>query len=154
MATAYLYLAAAIIFEVLGTITMKYSEGFTKVTPVVLTLICHGICFVALAMALKSLPIGMVYAVWAGVGTALMAFLGMMFFNEPLAFHKVAATFLIILGVIMLNVSPNSEQEKSDQQVARAVKEPASVHTLKPIPLSLPAENESQISSLAERNSG
>jgi small multidrug resistance pump len=120
MATAYLYLAAAIIFEVLGTIAMKYSEGFTKVVPIILTLICHGICFVALAVALKSLPIGMVYAVWAGVGTALMVFLGMVFFNEPWAFQKVFATFLIIMGVVILNVAPKIDQKQHEQTIANS----------------------------------
>lgn len=114
---AYAYLAAAIIFEVLGTVTMKYSEGFTKVVPIILTLVCHGICFVALAMALKSLPISMVYAIWAGVGTVMMAVVGLMIFNEPLHFQKVFATSLIILGVVMLNVGDKSEVV--DEKVAK-----------------------------------
>lgn len=109
---AYAYLAAAILFEVLGTITMKYSEGFTKVIPVILTLVCHGICFVALAVALKSLPISMVYAVWAGIGTAAMAFVGLMIFNEPLPIQKVLATSLIVLGVVILSLSPDKEQKE------------------------------------------
>ncbi|WII70823.1 multidrug efflux SMR transporter [Bdellovibrio sp. 22V] len=113
---AYVYLAAAIIFEVVGTITMKYSEGFTKVIPVILTLVCHGICFVALAVALKSLPISMVYAIWAGVGTAIMAFIGMMMFNEPLPLQKVLATTLIIVGVVMLNFA---DKEKPAEQLAK-----------------------------------
>ena len=62
---AYVYLAAAIIFEILGTISMKYAEGFTKVVPSVLIFVCYGICFVALTIALKTLPVSMVYAIWA-----------------------------------------------------------------------------------------
>ncbi|WP_157684721.1 DMT family transporter [Bdellovibrio bacteriovorus] len=111
MAMAYVYLAAAIIFEVLGTLTLKNTEGFTKVIPIILTLVCHGICFVALAAALKSLPISMVYSIWAGVGTAAMAFIGLWMFNEPLPFHKVMATTLIVIGVVMLNYTqPKTEQ--------------------------------------------
>ncbi|MEK2645287.1 DMT family transporter [Bdellovibrio sp. BCCA] len=113
---AYAYLAAAIIFEVLGTITMKYSEGFTKVVPIILTLVCHGICFVALAVALKSLPISMVYAIWAGVGTAIMALIGLMMFNEPLPLQKVLATSLIIAGVVLLNVA---DKKPAEEQVAK-----------------------------------
>ncbi|WP_373999572.1 multidrug efflux SMR transporter [Bdellovibrio bacteriovorus] len=112
MANAYLYLAAAIVFEVLGTITMKYSVGFTKVLPVILTIVCHGICFVALAVALKSLPISIVYAIWAGVGTAMMALVGLWMFNEPLPIQKVLATSLIILGVVMLNFSETKPVEQ------------------------------------------
>lgn len=113
---AYVYLAAAIIFEVFGTITMKYSEGFTKVLPSVLTVACHGICFISLTVALKYLPVSNVYAIWAGVGTALMAFLGLIIFNEPLPLQKVLATSLIILGVIMLNLG---DGEKAEEQVAK-----------------------------------
>ncbi|WP_295903557.1 DMT family transporter [uncultured Bdellovibrio sp.] len=113
---AYAYLAAAIIFEVLGTITMKYSEGFTKVVPIILTLVCHGICFVALAVALKSLPISMVYAIWAGVGTAMMALIGLMMFNEPLPLQKVLATSLIIAGVVLLNIA---DKKPAEEQVAK-----------------------------------
>nr|BFD62807.1 hypothetical protein BdHM001_14880 [Bdellovibrio sp. HM001]BFD66656.1 hypothetical protein HAGR004_16780 [Bdellovibrio sp. HAGR004] len=113
---AYVYLAAAIIFEVFGTITMKYSEGFTKVLPSVLTVACHGICFISLTVALKYLPVSNVYAIWAGVGTALMAFLGLVIFNEPLPLQKVLATSLIILGVVMLNLG---DGKKAEEQVAK-----------------------------------
>lgn len=119
MALAYVYLAVGIVFEVLGTIAMKYSEGFTKVVPVILTLVCHGICFVALTVALKSLPISMVYAIWAGVGTAFMALIGLVIFNEPLPLQKVLATTLIVLGVVMLNFS----DKKSEEQIAKTASE-------------------------------
>ncbi|UOF02195.1 DMT family transporter [Bdellovibrio reynosensis] len=114
MAMAYLYLAMAIVFEVIGTITMKYSEGFTKVLPVIMTVICHGICFVALAVALKSLPVSLAYAIWAGVGTAIMALIGLFMFNEPLPIQKVLATSLIIAGVVMLNFA-DTKSEKVEQ---------------------------------------
>lgn len=117
MAMAYVYLAAAIVFEILGTLTLKYSEGFTKVIPIMLTVVCHGICFVALAAALKSLPISMVYSIWAGVGTAAMAVIGIWIFNEPLPLQKVMATGLIVIGVIMLNYSSNSKP--AAEQIAK-----------------------------------
>lgn len=131
---AYAYLAAAIIFEVLGTITMKYSEGFTKVIPIILTLVCHGICFVALAVALKSLPISMVYAIWAGVGTAIMAFIGLMMFNEPLPLQKVLATSLIILGVVMLNFADHKPVEQvAKVEATKVIKDkPASTTEVEP----------------------
>jgi small multidrug resistance pump len=112
---AYLYLAAAIIFEIIGTMSMKYSEGFTKVVPSILTVVCSGICFVALAMALKTLPVSNVYAIWAGVGTAIMAVVGMYYFNEPLPMQKVLATSLIVLGVVLLNLGPSGKVIKKDQ---------------------------------------
>ncbi|NUN05744.1 MAG: multidrug efflux SMR transporter [Bdellovibrio sp.] len=134
---AYAYLAAAIIFEVLGTITMKYSEGFTKVIPIILTLVCHGICFVALSVALKSLPISMVYAIWAGIGTAVMALAGLMLFNEPLHFQKVFATSLIIIGVVMLNITeqnPVEEQVAKVEETKSVIKEDTSSATAKILP--------------------
>jgi small multidrug resistance pump len=112
---AYLYLAAAIIFEILGTMSMKYSEGFTKVVPSILTFVCSGICFVGLTLALKTLPVSNVYAIWAGVGTAIMAVVGMYYFNEPLHLQKVLATSLIILGVVLLNLGPAAKVIQKDQ---------------------------------------
>ncbi len=126
MALAYVYLAIGIIFEVLGTIAMKYSEGFTKVVPVILTLVCHGICFVALTVALKSLPISMVYAIWAGVGTAFMALIGLVMFNEPLPLQKVLATTLIVLGVVMLNFSEKKPEAQVAKTSEKVLKEEAS----------------------------
>lgn len=122
---AYAYLAAAIILEVFGTVAMKYSEGFTKVVPSILTVACHGICFVSLTVALKSLPVSNVYAIWAGVGTALMAILGLIIFGEPLPLQKVLATGLIVLGVVMLNFSGPSQREKAEEQLARVELEKA-----------------------------
>lgn len=114
---AYLYLAAAIIFEILGTMSMKYSEGFTKVVPSILIFVCYGICFVGLTLALKTLPVGQVYAIWAGVGTAIMAVVGLVLFNEPLPLQKIFATSLIILGVVLLNL--NSNHGHKEEQVAK-----------------------------------
>lgn len=136
---AYVYLAAAIVFEILGTITMKYSVGFTKVLPIILTVVCHGICFVALAAALKSLPISVVYSIWAGVGTAAMALIGLLIFNEPLPLQKVLATTLIVLGVVMLNFTIDG---KKPEQVAKS----------EPVKVEIEKVPEAPI--IAQRNSG
>ncbi|MEK2688867.1 DMT family transporter [Bdellovibrio sp. GT3] len=110
----YAYLAAAIIFEILGTIGMKYADGFTRLIPSVLMVLCFAISFFCITFALKTLPVSVVYAIWAGVGTAIMAVLGLVMFNEPLPMQKVLATSLIVLGVVMLNFSG----EKAVEQVA------------------------------------
>lgn len=107
---AYLFLAMAIFSEVLGTIALKYSEGFTKVIPSLLVVVSYGVCFVGLALALKSLPMSVVYAIWAGVGTALVVVLGQVFFAEPLTYSKALATFLIVAGVVMLNLGESKEE--------------------------------------------
>lgn len=115
---AYVYLAAAIVFEILGTMSMKYSEGFTKVVPSVLIFVCYGICFVGLTMALKTLPVSAVYAIWAGVGTAIMAVVGRYVFDEPFPIQKVLATSLIILGVVILNFTGNEKKAPIEESVA------------------------------------
>lgn len=110
---AYLFLAIAIATEVIGTIALKYSEGFTKVIPSLLFVVSYGICFVGLALSLKSLPMSMVYAVWGGVGTVIIVVLGQLFFSEPLTYSKALATFLIVAGVVMLNMGDKSVKEES-----------------------------------------
>jgi len=114
---AYVYLAAAIVFEILGTVAMKYSDGFSRPIPSVLIFLFHGICFVFLAMALKTLPIGTTYALWAGVGTAIMAVIGMLAFDESWPMQKILATGLIIVGVVILKMS-DSDEEVGTQEIA------------------------------------
>src|SRR6266699_3210521 len=100
-----LYLALAIIFEVAGTTALKLSEGFTKPVPSIVVVVGYGLSFFVLSQALKKLDVGMVYATWSAVGTALIATIGVLWFKEPLNMLKVISLALVILGVIGLNVS-------------------------------------------------
>lgn len=111
---------------------MKYTEGFTKVIPIALTVVCHGICFVALAVALKSLPISNVYAILAGVGTAIMALVGLMMFNEPMQWQKVLATGMIVIGVVILNISGDHESS-ADATLANKQTEPPLIEAVEAI---------------------
>jgi small multidrug resistance pump len=104
MITAYIYLFAAIVFEVAGTILMKISEGFAKPAPSVLMIVCYIVCFGALTMALKKIDVGLAYAIWAGIGTALIAIAGFLFFKESFSVTKGVALLLIISGVALLNL--------------------------------------------------
>lgn len=101
----WLYLAAAIVMEVIGTSFLKLSEGYTKLLPSLLTVVCYGLCFWLLALTLKKVEIGVAYAIWAGAGTALIAVLGLLFFKEPMTFWKGLSIGAIILGVVGLNLS-------------------------------------------------
>ena len=101
----WLYLVLAIIFEVAGTTSMKLSQGFTKVLPSVLMFIAYGLSLSALTLALKTIDIGVAYAVWSGLGTALIATVGVLWMREPLTALKVVSILLIIIGVIGLNSS-------------------------------------------------
>jgi small multidrug resistance pump len=100
----WIILAIGIFFEVLGTICMKYAEGFTKLTPSVLVFVFYGISLAALVFVLEKMQVSIAYAVWASVGTALIAVIGMLFFKEPVSLIKILSISLIILGILGLEL--------------------------------------------------
>ncbi|MEU7434332.1 multidrug efflux SMR transporter [Streptomyces sioyaensis] len=101
---AYLLLAGAILSEVLATTAMKYSDGFSRLWPSVGTAAGYVLAFVLLAQTLKSMSVGTAYAIWAGVGTALIAAIGMVFLGESASGLKVLGVVLVIAGVVVLNM--------------------------------------------------
>ncbi|MEV5884427.1 multidrug efflux SMR transporter [Streptomyces sp. NPDC052020] len=100
----YLLLAGAIAAEVAGTTAMKYSEGFSRLWPSLLTLLGYLISFGLLAQTLKTLSIGTAYAIWSGVGTAAIATIGIVFLGEGMTLAKAVGIALIIVGVVVLNL--------------------------------------------------
>ena len=104
----WLYLIIAITMEVAGTTSMKLSEGFSKLLPSISIFIFYGISFTFLTLALKVLPIGMTYAIWAGAGTALITLVGIIWFGESFNMIKVISLLLIIIGVAGLHASRES----------------------------------------------
>ncbi|MFJ6580245.1 DMT family transporter [Streptomyces sp. NPDC091368] len=100
----YGLLAGAIAAEILATTSMKYSEGFTKLWPSLVTGVGYLVAFVLLAQALKTLQVGTAYAIWSGAGTAAVAVLGFLFLGESLNAAKIAGILLIIAGVAVLNL--------------------------------------------------
>ncbi|MEH1929548.1 DMT family transporter [Nostoc sp.] len=105
MLTSWIYLIAAIVFEVSGTTCMKLSQGFTKIVPSVLIFVFYGLCFSFLTLALKKLEVSVAYSVWAGLGTILIAIIGIIWFRESASFIKLLSIALIIIGVIGINAS-------------------------------------------------
>jgi len=101
----WVVLAAAIVLEVAGTTSMKLSEGFTRLVPSVLLFVFYGASFVALTFALRKIDVSVAYAVWSGLGTALIATIGILHFREPATFLKLVSIGVIIVGVIGLNLS-------------------------------------------------
>ncbi|OIO59486.1 MAG: hypothetical protein COX57_03040 [Alphaproteobacteria bacterium CG_4_10_14_0_2_um_filter_63_37] len=101
---AWLYLAIAIVLEVGGTTAMKLSEGFTKTTPTVAMAICYVVSIAALGLALKKIEVSVAYAIWAGVGTAVIALLGILYFKEPATLAKGVSIALIVAGVVGLHL--------------------------------------------------
>ena len=100
-----LLLSLAIVTEVAGTVALRYSEGFTRLAPSAVVVVGYGISFWLLALVLKELSIGVTYAVWSAAGTALIATLGIVAFDEPATALKLASLALIVAGVIGLNLS-------------------------------------------------
>ena len=101
----FLLLAAAICSEVLGTVSLKLSEGFSKTLPSVLVVVGYAGAFAALSAVLKlGLPVGVVYAIWSGAGVALVAAIGAVFLGETFSAVQVVGLALIIGGVVALEL--------------------------------------------------
>jgi small multidrug resistance pump len=100
----WLYLLIAILTEVVGTSLMKVSQGLTRLIPSVLMFVLYGISFVFMALALKKIEVSTAYAIWSGLGTALIATIGILWFRESLNFPKLMGLVLIVGGVVLLNL--------------------------------------------------
>ena len=100
----YLYLAIAIIAEVIATSSLKASEEFTKIIPSALVVIGYGVAFYSLSVVLKTIPIGIAYAIWAGLGIVLITISGMILFNQTPDAPAIIGMTLIILGVAIIHL--------------------------------------------------
>lgn len=109
----YAYLFIAILFEVVGSAMLKTSAGFSILLPSVLVIIFYFSSFFFLFLALQTISLSVGYSVWAGVGTAGTALVGLLFFHETLTFVNFVGLFIIILGVILMNFSLNDENKTS-----------------------------------------
>ena len=101
---AWLYLALAILFELAGTFCLKLSHGFTRAWPSVGLFVFYGVSLAVFALAMKRIDLSIAYAVWAGVGTAVAALIGIVYFKEPATMLKAASVALIGIGVIGLRL--------------------------------------------------
>jgi len=101
----WLYLSAAILCEVAGVMAMKFSAGYTKLIPSILVFVFYAIAFTLVAFAIKKIEISVAYTIWAGVGTALIALIGIFYFGEELNALKLVSIGLVILGIVGLRVS-------------------------------------------------
>jgi small multidrug resistance pump len=100
----WLFLALGIVFEVLGTICMKFADGFSKFLPSVLAFVFYGISLVSLIFVLKKMNVSVAYAIWASLGTALIAIIGIIWFKEPVSLIKIVSIIFIIIGIIGLEL--------------------------------------------------
>ena len=100
----WLFLLIAILTEVVGTSLMKASQGLTRLLPTIFMFVLYAISFVFMALALRKIEVGIAYAIWSGLGTALIAMIGIAWFRESFNFPKLIGIALIIGGVVLLNL--------------------------------------------------
>jgi small multidrug resistance pump len=99
----WLLLSAAIVAEVIATSSLKASAGFTNLWPSVVVVVGYTASFYLFSLTLKSIPIGIAYVVWSGVGVALIALIGWVFYDQPLDTAAIIGMVLIVSGVVVLN---------------------------------------------------
>ena len=102
---AWLVLIASILFEVFGMLFLKYSNGFSNLIPTAGGVSCFITSIWLMSISLKQIEMGIAYAVWAAVSTAIVAVLGIAFYSESISSFKITGVTLIVIGVILLNLS-------------------------------------------------
>lgn len=104
----WVFLALAIVSEVIGTSALKASFGFTRLWPSAIVIAAYGTAFFFLSQALKTLPVGVAYAIWSGVGTALIAIIAWVLYGQALDLPAFIGIGLIVAGVVVLNLFSGS----------------------------------------------
>lgn len=105
MSTNWVILIIAGLFEILWAIGLKYTDGFTKLTPSILTILSMLVSIWLLSISLKTLPLGTAYAVWVGIGTVGTVIAGIILFNDSVNLLRIVSILFIILGIIGLKIT-------------------------------------------------
>jgi|SRR5690625_686295 len=104
----YLFLGAAIVFEVIGTTALKASDEFSRLWPSVVTVVSYGAAFYLLSLTLRHMPTGVAYAIWSGLGIVLISLLAWLLFKQTLDAAAIIGMLLIVAGVVVINVFSKS----------------------------------------------
>jgi len=104
----WVFLGIAIVTEVVGTVALKPSHGFTRLWPSVMVVVGYGLSFYFMSLALRTLSVGLIYAIWAGTGVALISVIAWVLFGEKLDMPAIAGIVLIIAGVVVIKAFSNS----------------------------------------------
>ncbi|THF59847.1 DMT family transporter [Ollibium composti] len=104
MAWNYLYLLVAIFFEVLATTALKETQGFTRLAPSLVTVAGYGLAFYFLSLPLRTMPVGIVYALWCGAGIIMITAIGWVWFRQQLDLPALVGMGLIMAGVVVINL--------------------------------------------------
>ncbi|TDS53312.1 DMT family transporter [Myroides indicus] len=99
-----LFLLAAIFCEVIGTSALKASEQFSKLTPSILTIVAYASAFYLLSLTLKTIPVGVAYAIWSGIGIVLVTLVAIVLYKQTPDLASIIGMALIIAGVVVINV--------------------------------------------------
>jgi quaternary ammonium compound-resistance protein SugE len=123
---AWMFLIIAGLIEVGWAISMKYTDGFTRLWPTVITFSGMIVSFALLSLALTKIPISVSYAIWTGIGAAGTAIIGMYFLGEPRSALKLACVFMIVGGVVGLKLSGSGMEDeiKKEQGIADGANKP------------------------------
>ena len=105
---SYVYLGAAIVCEVIATSALKASDEFTRPVPSIIVVIGYAVAFYLLSLTLRTMPVGIAYAIWSGVGIVLIALVGLIWFRQSLDLPAIIGLALIIVGVVVVNVFSKS----------------------------------------------
>lgn len=104
MPTHYLYLIAAVVAETIGTTALQASQQFTRLAPSVLVIVAYAISFYLLSLTLRYMPVGIMYAIWSGLGIILIALIGWLVFAQKLDLPAVIGMGLILIGIVIIQV--------------------------------------------------
>ncbi|RDB35452.1 DMT family transporter [Spirobacillus cienkowskii] len=105
--TAWFFLICGGVFEVVWAVSLKYLDGFNKITPIIVMLFGMIISFYFLTLSYKSIPIGTAYAVWTGIGATGVAIYGMLVLGDPVNLIRILFLTLIVIGIVGLKFSSN-----------------------------------------------
>jgi small multidrug resistance pump len=103
----WIFLVAAIFFEVAGTTFLKLSNGFSRLVPIIFMFVFYITSLALLSLVLKKIEVGIAYAIWSGVGTATITLVGIVFFSESINILKIGGILLVIAGITVLNLAGN-----------------------------------------------
>jgi small multidrug resistance pump len=105
----WILLSVAIVAEVIGTSALKSAEGFSRLYPSLIVVFSYSVSFYLLSLCLRTIPVGVVYAVWSGVGMVLLALIGYLFFKQSLDTPAILGVSLIMSGVLVINLFSNTK---------------------------------------------
>ena len=104
----YIYLAIAIVAEVIGTTALKFTDNFTNLMPSLLVATCYGTAIFMLSVIVRSMPVGIVYAIWSGAGIVLVTIVGAIWLRQTLDAAAIIGIALILAGVVIVNLFSKS----------------------------------------------